>query len=436
MTWPAGRHPDGTEAPYPPAPAALAAGPVPVGRARWRFYLATRSYAALQWSSAVIGELTDARSRRLEQKLNSAATLTFTLPGNSAGAAQLRELEQEVIAVRWREDAGRDEPVFRGIITQSQDTITEDANTVTVTCHDHFAMLSRRVVTSPWGNNFTGTDQDNIVYQLVDQSTLHAKTGSNVPLTPGSYLPLATRQVTPAGGIRGLSGQVRDRTYLGSQQVGEAIDNLAHVINGFDYSVTVAFSPDTTDSLNLWYPYQGVLRSDPALIYGSTVSAVTRSVNSANYANYVRVLGNNATTDPAAAQKYSEAWDPNANNVTVVPVGVWMFPDNASDTATQTALDEKAQGDLAQMSVLVPTYTLGLRPGFYSWGNPNMGDVVPLVIIAGRLNVNTTVRVVGITYDIGDDGQEDVELTVGRPDVTFADLFTSADRDVDALARR
>ena len=65
--------------------------------------------------------------------------------------------------------------------------------------------------------------------------------------------------------------------------------------------------------------------------------------------------------------------DPNANNVTVVPVGVWMTPDNASDTATQTALDENAKGDLAQMSVLVPTYTLGLRPGFYSWGNPEHG---------------------------------------------------------------
>ena len=44
-----------------------------------------------------------------------------------------------------------------------------------------------------------------------------------------------------------------------------------------------------------------------------------------------------------------------------------------------------------------------------------MGDVVPLIVQSGRLNVNTNVRVVGITYAIGDDGQEDVTLTVGRP---------------------
>ena len=57
-----------------------------------------------------------------------------------------------------------------------------------------------------------------------------------------------------------------------------------------------------------------------------------------------------------------------------------------------------------------------------------MGDVVPLIIQSGRLNVNTTIRVVGITYDIGDDGQEDVTLTLGRPDTTLFDIFTAADQ--------
>jgi hypothetical protein len=65
-----------------------------------------------------------------------------------------------------------------------------------------------------------------------------------------------------------------------------------------------------------------------------------------------------------------------------------------------------------------------------------MGDTVPLVVEAGRLNVNTTVRVLGITYTIGDDGQEDVALTLGRPLTTLADAFTQADRDADALTRR
>jgi hypothetical protein len=61
---------------------------------------------------------------------------------------------------------------------------------------------------------------------------------------------------------------------------------------------------------------------------------------------------------------------------------------------------------------------------------------VPLIIHSGRLNVNTTIRIVGLTYDIGDDGQEDVSLVLGRPDTTIADIFGSTDRDVNALARR
>jgi hypothetical protein len=65
-----------------------------------------------------------------------------------------------------------------------------------------------------------------------------------------------------------------------------------------------------------------------------------------------------------------------------------------------------------------------------------MGDVVPLVVQSGRLNVSTTVRVLGITYDIGDDGQEDVALTVGRPASSLLDLLTTADATVDALTRR
>ena len=66
----------------------------------------------------------------------------------------------------------------------------------------------------------------------------------------------------------------------------------------------------------------------------------------------------------------------------------------------------------------------------------SMGDVVPLVVNSGRLNVNATIRILGITYAIGDDGQEDVSLTVGRQPLTFTQLVTQADRTADALTRR
>jgi hypothetical protein len=61
---------------------------------------------------------------------------------------------------------------------------------------------------------------------------------------------------------------------------------------------------------------------------------------------------------------------------------------------------------------------------------------VPLVIRSGRLDISTTVRVLGLTFAIGDDGQEDVEVTVGRPAVDLSAIFRKTRRDVDALARR
>ena len=216
----------------------------------------------------------------------------------------------------------------------------------------------------------------------------------------------------------------------------EAVDALAKVVNGFDYDVWPTSDQVGYDTFRVFYPYQGTTRTYPQLVYGSTVSSLTRTVDSAAYANYERVVGNNASSDPNAAQLYAERWNADANSVGTAPQGLWMAGENASDVTVVQTLQDKADGDLKRDGLVIPNYSLGLRPGAYSWGNPNIGDVVPLIIQAGRLNVNTTIRVMGLTYDIGDDGQEDVAITVGRPDVTFGDIFFSADRDINALARR
>ena len=90
---------------------------------------------------------------------------------------------------------------------------------------------------------------------------------------------------------------------------------------------------------------------------------------------------------------------------------------------------------------LVPAYTLTLRPGTFTainnaFGDFRMGDTLPLVIQSGRLNVSTNVRILGITFDIGDDGDENVELTVGRPTRNLADLLWEQQQAIQALNRR
>jgi hypothetical protein len=272
---------------------------------------------------------------------------------------------------------------------------------------------------------------------------------SGTSFVPGATLPLAAAWCNPDGTARADAGVLRDRNYPGGSVFGELLDALAKVDGGYDYDVLPAPRvgaigapagtqpvPAGTDALRIFYPAQGVTRSDMVLLYGGNVSTVTRAVNSAEYANYVRSIGNKASADPNAPQLFAEVWNSDANAVTQNLLGLWMMGDNASDVSLQPTLNSRAQGRLNTYGVLTPNYTLGLRPDTYALGFPNMGDVVPLRIDSGRLNVSTTVRVVGISYGISDDGAEDVALTVGRPAVTLGRIVTAIGRDVDALARR
>ena len=419
--------------------------PVPPNRGRWRFTLHRRTFTPSNYNTSMIADLVDATGRRLDQAWDSPAQLTFTLDAYSAQAPLVVELATEVVAWRWSDHLGADVAMFRGLVDHSEDQLTTEDAVVTFTCHDYFALLTRRYLTTAY--SVTQNDQDEIVWDLVMTRAIQAASSSGTSFTPGSFLPLYVLWVGPDGrvgsrpGGGGWSGQLRDRTYVGNQEIGAAVDDLAKVIGGFDYAVVPSSNwngsgNSTLDMLCIYYPNQGVSRPDVALVYGANVDTLTRTVASSDYSNYVRVLGNNGSSDPAAAQRYSEAWNTDANNVTVNPVGLWMTTDNASDVSVQSTLNDQAAGDLNLDGILVPSYTLTLTPGTYHYGSPNMGDTVGLVVQAGRLNVNTTVRVVGISYAVGDDGDEDVQLTVGRPTTTLAKLFTQAERDVDALARR
>lgn len=429
--------------------------PIPPGRGRWRLTLHNRQFINQSWSTNMVAELSSARSRRLDQAWNKPAQLTFTLDGRSPEAALITELQNDVIAWRWDDQPGAqyftntgcDRPLFRGVITQSEEEITEQAHTVNFVCHDYLAMLGRRFTPNPV--SYYSIDQDQLVGQFV-QTAVSPVSASGQTFSPGGYLPLTYNRFNPDGTLgRGLSGQVRDRTYTAATPLDQMLDDLAKVQNGFDYDLipgALAAMMNVGDSLRdllrIFYPYQGVQRFDVPLVFGSTVSTLTRSVDSGDYANMWRVVGE---APPGSADGtpplFSEQWNTDANNVTVVPIGVWQDVENAADVSVQATLDQKAVGDLALSGVLthgqVPaSYTFGLRPGAYRWGAPNMGDICPVVINTGRLNVNDNIRVLGISYAIGDDGDEDVGLTVGRPTRTLTQLLTQADRDADALTRR
>jgi hypothetical protein len=419
------------------APAPRAATPVPAGRGRWRLTLHQRQFAGP--AAPLIAELVDARGRRLDQTLNTSAALTFTLDGASPEAALVQELATDVMAWRWDEASGADQAMFRGLVTHSEDQLSEDTNVVTFTCHDYLAMLDRRLMlpTGATPITYTATDQDTLVSYIL---VWGRSATSGASLYPGAFLPIYQQQYNPDGTLRAASGVLRTRTYMSGTVAGVALNELALVAGGFDYDMLPwprTAPPTTLDYLRIFYPQQGVTRTDCPLIYGTTVSALTRQVNGPDYTNLVHMIGNNATADPNAAQLYAEVWNSDANNVTVNPVGTWETAQNAADVTLNGTLTEQANGILNRQGLLVPSYTVTMRPGAYTFGAPNLGDTVPLVVIAGRLNVNTTVRVLGISYAPSDDGDEAVTLTVGKTAIpSLAGMLAANARDIRALTRR
>jgi hypothetical protein len=410
--------------------------PIPPGRGRWRFTLHARQFADETWSQTLLVEMMGVRGRQLTQQLNAMAELTFTLDGHSSVAKLISELEHDVVAWRWDDRTGRDVPYFRGVIDHSEDQLDGNSHVVTYVAHDYFGMLSRRFVTSTL--TYAQVDQDGIVADLLSHSRNVVST-AGTSFVPGSYLPLYPLAVAGDGEVRGPSTQLRDRTYLGSQQIDTALTDLAAVIGGFDFDVVPGWRyshQPQFDYMRVFYPSEGQDRTDPVLQYGASIAKITRTVTSTDYANFDRVLGNNASSDPNAAQLYSEKWNSDSNNVTVNPIGLWMNAENAADVSVGTTLDEQAMGTLNDLGVLMPSYTMTLTPDVYFEGIFGMGDNVPVIIQSGRLNVNEPLRIVGFEFDIGDDGQEDVSITVSRPLVTLLGLVSGGWKDVNALARR
>lgn len=416
----------------------LAPKPLWPGQSRWQFTLHQRLLSASPLAATSMMELVGAHGRNLQTAWNTPSTLQFSIDGRSAAASYIQELTTEVVAWRVPETGAAAQPMFRGVVAQTEDEISVDRHTITVTCHDRMAELMRRYLTSPNPLVYSQLDQDNIVINLVNMAINMA-----APFQYTDFLPLQVVGYNPTGGTRGFpgSGVRRDRTYQGGQSIGQAIDDLSRVSSGFDWTI-ICEADNGYDYLAIWYPNKGRDQTYPILMYGQNVQSVTRSVNSADYANYWRSAGNNGQSDPTQPQLIGEAWNNDATDATH-GIGLWQAMDDASDVTIQQTLIDKANGDLLLNGQLVPQYTLELTPGTFkemgtgvNTGLISIGDTFPLVIQSGRLNVSTIVRILGIEFDIGDDGDETVKLTVGRPQRNLADLMWEQQQAIQALNRR
>lgn len=398
--------PEPEVAPNPPATPVLVTEEMGVD---WSFVIGPRTGGLLR-------ELTGATGRKINFKLGASSEASCTLDGNDPASAEIVELATDMHVFR---SEGRGKPkrrMYRGRIAKTNDSLDANGHTVDVPSIDYRELLKRRLIMSGTldaDRNFVQKDQSLIAWTLLESQ--QSRTGGDLGITRG---------------LGQSSGKLRDRAFNFGDSVGDKLQELSEVIEGFDWDITP--TSDSAMQFDIWSPQRGVDRGE-VLLYGGNIGSVTRSVDSSEYANAVRLTGKQSDGSGGVEPPPHEGV---ATDIVTRPEGRWdkLY---AEDITTTAGMADRRDWRLADAQIIQPSYTVTLQSGW--WSGPDhiwLGDTVRLVIMSGRLRVDTSVRVQEISVDIGDDGTEDVSMTLGYPRKNFTTKLKSIDSRLAKLERR
>jgi hypothetical protein len=332
--------------------------------AEWKFVVADTDGNQL-------GELLAAKSRKVTWRRDAPADASWSMLGTDPGVADIQELLSDLLVYRG------EDLVFRGRVGATSDDLDGTSHGLQVAAVDYRGLLDRRTVHGDL--TFTADAKSSIAWDLI----AHTQSQTNGDLGITNAAPL----------LPGL----HDREYPDRKKIGEAIAELGRTENGFEWEI------DQFLRFNLWAE-RGEARDDFVLEYGATVTAVSRAVDPAEYANEVRVSGADTTTP----------YDAEAADIATRPEGRFEMVVGDHDLSVQASVDELGEGTLAVAEVIQPSYQLTLIPDVWTPNDLWIGDTAPIRIRSGRLDVDTADRVEEISVTVGDDGSETVQLTFGR----------------------
>lgn len=272
---------------------------------------------------------------------------------------------------------------------------------------------SRLGMTYATGDNaseitFTGVDQFRIVDDLLDHAAVWAG-AANVGYTAINFH-------GPAGS--GLSGITRDRTYWAyeGKPIGEAIEQLAAVERGFDFSESWAISGSVfTRSLELWYPRRGN-RQGRVFEVGKNVVLMRESLDASQLAT--RAL--NYGSGEADAMLTSEAIA-SANEYPAGPYPLVETTKHYRDVSEQDTLDDHAERDLRAASFIGQSITVDVVEGIDTTIETiSEGDTVRLIADDGYLQVDDYMRVLTKRVQIDSNGFPKMNMTLANEAATLA----------------
>jgi hypothetical protein len=371
------------------------------------------------WFGGPHHPLVRAKGRKITLQLNDASSCSFSINGLSPVAGELQELVTDVHALREATPGAPRDRVFRGRLGPTSDDLDGTTHTVGATAWDYREVLARRILWSSSPRVFAGADQGAIVAALV----------ADAQSRPGGDLRMSVTGTA--------TGQFRERTYDLGKSVGEEIQALSEVVNGFDWDVVAPTQEDLV--LRIHYPAKGTATAVVLSWGDELVAKVTRTVPVGEFANAYRVSGraperqDGATVDPVEPPPVELA----ADDIGATQAGRWEKAEG-TDLTSVSGLGERAAWLLDEGQSIRPTYSVTLRAGAWRGrSHIDTGDWVRLRIRSGRLAVDSVLRVHTIDIPVDDDGREgQVQLSLGGPRQDYGRRAALADRRLADLERR
>jgi len=366
------------------------------------------TFAVGAWTGLPDTALPEATGRRATWKLLGNSDVTFTLDSELPEASQIHELITD-LWIFWKT-----RPLFRGRIGSTSDTGDGATYTTTFNAADYRELLRRRQLYEGDSLYYSQLDQAQVGLNVISQT--QARSGGNLGIVPG--VGQTTGVIAPA------------TTYPAGKSVGEAIDQLSLVENGFDFDFGVVLDanrrPTTGLTFDVYYPQRGTDRQ-VFLDHPGRIASFTRGAVASDYANALRVTGDTALAAIRVEAPHLESR----------PEGRWDAQFGDTSILQSSTLAARAKGELAIRQFTRASWTVTLEPDV--WQGPDhiwIGDPVTLVVQKGRLNVVETLRVQEFTLALDSSAAPTISLTLGAPPPRAKWDLRRLDRRLTALERR
>jgi hypothetical protein len=272
--------------------------------------------------------------------------------------------------------------VWGGEIVYTRTDVGTDSENIAVTAKGFLDLLSKRVVgTASTPRTFTSTDSSDIAWTIIDESQ---------DLVDGDF-----------GITRGADPTTvnRDRSYS-YKNLKEAIEGLSNenIQGGFDFEVTA------DKKFNVFYPTKGRQISDVVFEWGVNIVSFYQTLDAADMANQVTVLGSGEGSSMITATRNADTY---LQETYRLRQEVLSHKD-VSNTTTLNGHGDKYLAEHAGQIQITGITTKGDMPP--TFGSYEVGDSVAVKIKYGIVNTDSYFRIYGINVNITDNDEETIQL--------------------------